>query len=178
LDAFEHVVAEILWAKGYWVRTSFAINLTKEQKAAVGNPSMPRPEIDIVAYHAASNHLLAVECKSFLNSTGVTYAELCGDKSGDRYKLFRRPALRELVLRELVLQCEAMGLSRPGATVQLGMVAGKVRGNDEAALASLFEAEGWFFHGPQWVRTELSKQASTAYTNQIATVVAKILLAQ
>ena len=35
MDAFEQVVSEILWAKGYWIRTSVKVNLTKEDKQAI-----------------------------------------------------------------------------------------------------------------------------------------------
>ncbi len=42
MDAFEHLVSEILWAQGYWVRTSVKVALTKEEKVAIGRPSSPR----------------------------------------------------------------------------------------------------------------------------------------
>jgi hypothetical protein len=176
MDAFEHVVAELFWAQGYWVRTSVAVEVSKEQRAVVGNPTMPRPEIDVLAYDGGKNHLLALECKSFFDSRGVTYGEVCGASDSKSYKLFRRPALREMVLDHLATQCVARGLCRTGVTVQLGMVAGKVYRQDEADLERLFEQNGWFFRGPSWVRGELSKQAETRYTNQVSTVVAKILL--
>ena len=49
--------------------------MTKAQKREVGRPSTPRWEIDLVAYKAAKNELLAVECKSFLDSTGVIFRD-------------------------------------------------------------------------------------------------------
>jgi hypothetical protein len=79
MDAFERVVAELFWARNYWVRTSVKVELTKAQKVELDNHSMPRPEIDLVAYRAAENELLVLECKSYLNSRGVTFAEVCGD---------------------------------------------------------------------------------------------------
>ena len=49
MDAFEQVVAEILWMEGYWVRTSVKVELTKAEKYLIGLPSAPRWELDIVA---------------------------------------------------------------------------------------------------------------------------------
>jgi len=34
MDAFEHLVSEILWLEGYWVRSSVKVDLTKEEKRA------------------------------------------------------------------------------------------------------------------------------------------------
>lgn len=176
MDAFEQVVAELFWAQGYWVRTSFKVNLAKAEKAAIGLPSMPRPEIDLLAYQGAENRLLALECKSYLDSRGVTFGEVCGSVDSKTYKLFRRPKLREVVLGRIALQAVEQGLCRPGVEVRLGMVAGRVAGQDEPMLIELFEREGWFFRGPAWLRQELTKVAGTAYENQVAAVVTKLLL--
>jgi len=42
MDAFESVVGEILWRDGYWVQTSLKVELTPEDKAAIGRPTSPR----------------------------------------------------------------------------------------------------------------------------------------
>ena len=36
MDAFEQVVASILQRKGYWTQTSVKVELTKEEKRAIG----------------------------------------------------------------------------------------------------------------------------------------------
>ena len=46
------------------------MELTKEEKREIGKPSMPRHEIDILAYKPAQSELMWVECKSYLDSTG------------------------------------------------------------------------------------------------------------
>lgn len=176
MDAFEHVVAEIFWGLGYWVRTSVKVNLSKAEKVEIGLHSMPRPEIDLVAYHGASNRLLALECKSYLDSRGVTYAEICGDADSKTYKLFRREKMREVVLRRLTEQAVEQGLCPSDVQLQLGMVAGKVHAADEPKLISLFEERGWFFRGPGWLKSELTKLAGTSYENQVSAVVTKLLL--
>lgn len=70
MDAFEQLVSEILWMEGYWVRASLKVELTKEEKKAIGRPSSPRWELDIVAYSGRDNLLRVVECKSYLDSRG------------------------------------------------------------------------------------------------------------
>ena len=176
MDAFEHVVAEVFWGLGYWVRTSVKVDLSKAEKVEIGLPTMPRPEIDLVAYHAGSGCILALECKSYLDSRGITYAEVCGDADSKTYKLFRREKMRDVVLRRLTEQLIEQGLCPPGITVQLGMIAGKISVGDEPRLAALFEHHDWFFKGPSWLKAELEKLASTSYENQISSVVAKLLL--
>ena len=176
MDAFEQVVSELFWSQGYWVRTSVKVNLTKDEKVAAERPTMPRPEIDLVAYHGGQNHLLALECKSYLDSRGVTYGEVCGDVVSKTYKLFRRASLREIVLNRLVKQTVEEGLCPPGATIQLGMIAGKVAGNDELKLRALFHERGWFFEGPSWLKTRIASLSESSYENQVAAVVSKLLL--
>lgn len=48
MDAFESVVATILEREGFWVRTSFKVRLTKDDKHAINRPSSPRWEIDVL----------------------------------------------------------------------------------------------------------------------------------
>jgi len=71
LDAFEHLISRLLLREGYWVETAVKVELTKEDKRRLENPSMPRQELDIVPYDAKRNVLLVVECKSYLDSGGV-----------------------------------------------------------------------------------------------------------
>lgn len=76
MGAFEQVVSEMLWRDGFWVQTSVKVDLKKEDKKRVGKPTMPRPELDIVAYKGSDNSLYVVECKSYLNSRGVHLLDL------------------------------------------------------------------------------------------------------
>ena len=46
MDAFEELVAEILRADGWWVHHGYRIVLSPDEKRALDNPSMPRPEIE------------------------------------------------------------------------------------------------------------------------------------
>jgi hypothetical protein len=71
VDAFEQLVSEILWMSGFRLRTSVKVELTKEEKRLIGRHSSPRWELDIVGYSARENVLQIVECKSYMDSTGV-----------------------------------------------------------------------------------------------------------
>ena len=66
MDAFEQLASDIFWNEGYWVRTGFKVELTREEKIRIGRHSAPRWEIDLVAYSPTSNEVLALECKSYL----------------------------------------------------------------------------------------------------------------
>lgn len=176
MDAFEQLVAELFFAEGYWVQTSVKVDLTKEEKAAIGRRSSPRWEIDVVAYQAATNELLAIECKSFLDSTGVQWAELQDGHASKRYKLFREPRLREIVLERLRVQMIDARRCHEGATIRLAMAAAKIKRGDDDRLEAHLRANDWLFFGPQWLRQRLRTRASEGYSNQVSSMVAKLLL--
>jgi len=115
VDAFEQLVSELLKHQGYWVQTSYKVNLTKEEKIRVGRPTSPRWELDILAYKGSTNELIVVECKSFFDSQGVTLKsmDLDGAVAGkSRYKLFSENSLREIVFSRLRTQLSEAGSCR------------------------------------------------------------------
>lgn len=108
MDAFESVVASLLERQGYWVRSSYKVELSKSEEREIGRPSSPRWEVDLVAYKGGSNELLAIECKSYLDSRGVSISafDSTDESFAARFKLFSELLLREFVLNRLVLQLE------------------------------------------------------------------------
>lgn len=64
MDSFEALLASILKTQGFRVYPSFMVELSNENKVAIGLPSMPRWELDLVAYNGATNEVPVVECKS------------------------------------------------------------------------------------------------------------------
>jgi hypothetical protein len=58
MNAFEEIVAGLLRQEGYWAYVGYKVNLTKREEADLGKSSLPRPEIDVLAYQAKDN----VEC--------------------------------------------------------------------------------------------------------------------
>jgi hypothetical protein len=135
VDAFEQLAADLFWAEGYWVRNSVKVELTRADKHAIGKPSSPRWEIDLVAYKPFTNELLALECKSYLDSGGVHAAHfLEGSKYAHRYKLFHDAKLRRVVLSRLKQQFVDAGLCQDDAVVQLGLVHGHSTGRNPHKL--------------------------------------------
>lgn len=179
MDAFEQVVSEILWAEGYWVRTSVKVDLTKEEKVRIGRPSSPRWELDIVGYCGRENVLRVVECKSYLDSRGVVLRAFDGSdtKSAERYKLFSDDNLRAVVFDRLRIQLAHCGACAPDASVKLCLACGRIATTaDREGLHKHFEAKGWELWDEKWLRARLQRISEGGYENQVSAVVAKLLL--
>ena len=179
MDAFEQLVSEILWMAGYWVRTSVKVDLTKEEKRAIGRPSSPRWELDIVAYSGRDNLLRVVECKSYLDSRGVALRAFDGTDArfAERFKLFGDDRLRSIVFNRLRLQFAESGACRPDPEVKLCLACGRIATKaDRAGLHKHFAAKGWELWDEPWLRERLKEMSGRGYENQVSAVVAKLLL--
>jgi len=179
VDAFEQVVAEILWRKGYWVRTSVKVELTKQEKRAINLPSAPRWELDVVAYKGADNSLLAVECKSYLDSPGVKLNAFDGsnEKAATRFKLFNSPKLRDVVFNRLQLQLAGAGFCPPKPRVRLCLACGRIASKvDRDGLRTHFAAKDWELWDEAWLQESLKEMSGGGYENQVSAVVSKLLL--
>lgn len=179
MDAFEQLVAEILWREGYWVRTSVKVELTREDKEAIGRKSSPRWEIDVVAYRARDNQLKAIECKSYLDSRGVKLHAFDGsnDEAAKLFKLFNDSTLRRVVLDRLKLQFAESGACLPNAGVALCLACGRIATNaDREGLRLHFAQRGWELWDEKWLRDRLREMSEGGYENQVSAVVSKLLL--
>ena len=176
MDAFEQLASELFFRKGYWVQNSVKVDLSKEEKIAIGRPSSPRWEIDLVAYSGGLNRLMALECKSFLDSSGVSLADFQSESASTRYKLFREEKTRTVVLNRMKSDLVKDGFVPGNCEVQFGLVAAKVRPKDLEALPGYFAERGWCFYGPNWIKAEVKRLADSGYSNDVSAVVAKILL--
>jgi len=136
MDHFESIVATLLEAEGRWVRRSFKVNVTKDEKRRIGKPSIPRPEIDLVALNFAENEVIAFEAKSFLDSPGVALASLVASHEipEGRYKLFTCARYGEIVLGRLRLDLIEAGMADSDTRIRLGLAAGKVCRDQEADI--------------------------------------------
>ena len=176
MDAFESLISMLLRHQGYWTTPSFKVELTKEEKVRIGKASSPRWEIDLVAYKGATNEVLAVECKSFLDSRGVIFRN-GRFETEKQYKLFSYPTLRSVVLRRLAHQLRASGacptLARPTLCLAIGKIANVT---NRAELKQHFERGNWRLFDPEWVFEQLSKASEQGYENDVAFVVSKLLL--
>lgn len=177
MDSFESLIKVLLERDGFWVRSSFKVNLTKEDKRAIHRPSCPRWEIDLVAYKAGANELRLVECKSYLDSPGVRLSGLMGTEGTDRYKLFTDPNLRNVVANRLVSELVHAGSCLPSPRVTFCLAAGKVKSErDREGLRRLFKENFWLLWDDQWICKALRDVSSGSYENDVAIVVAKLLL--
>jgi len=177
MDAFETLVSELLWAKGYWVQTSVRVNLTKEEKKDIGRKTSPRWELDVVAYKGGTNELLVIECKSFLDSAGVGFDSFKEPIKKNRYKLFVDNKLRNTVFNRLKMQFSDLGACRKDVNIKLALAAGKIKSDgDRSELEKYFEESGWLLFDEKWLKCELHALARGGYENQISSVVAKLLL--
>ena len=179
MDAFEQLVSEILWMEGYWVRTSVKVELTKEEKKAIGRTSSPRWELDIVAYSGLNNLLYIVECKSYLDSRGVALRAFDGtdEQSAKKFKLFSEDNLRNVVFARLRKQLAASGACQPDPVVKLCLACGRIATDaDRQGLHRHFEEKGWELWDEPWLRERLRIMSERGYENQVSAVVAKLLL--
>ena len=178
MDAFEKIVAMFLDRDGYWVRTSYKVNLTKAEKRRIDRPSSPRWELDVIAYKPGMDELLVVEYKSYLNSSGVGYESLAGiSKDGaKRYKLFTSKTLRSVVLSRLVRQLQDEGLCYRRPNVQLCLAAGRIRPKDREKVRKHCKKHGWQLLDREWFKTRFDQLAGSAYENDVAIIAAKLML--
>lgn len=179
MDAFEGLVSALLRKEGYWAETGFKVELSKVEKRRIGRPSSPRWEIDVIAYKGRGNHVLVVECKSFLDSTGVRYQDVSGKNAegAKRYKLFNDAVLRKSVFSRLCTQLAESGACPRKPEVTLCLATGKVASPaDRENLRKLFKSKSWILWDDEWIREKLANVADSGYEDSVATVAAKILM--
>lgn len=177
MDAFESLISMLLRHNGYWTIPSFKVELTKDEKQEIGRFSSPRWEIDLVAYKGSTNEVLAIECKSFLDSRGVVFQ--AGEfKPIKRYKLFTDPTLRKVVLKRLAKQLVETGACASKPRVTLCLAAGKIAGGTvmATALKGHCNQMGWTLFDDAWILKRLTTASESGYENDVAFVVSKLLL--
>lgn len=178
MDAFEYIVSKVLQDEGYWTLMSYKVDLSKEDRRAINNPTMPRPEIDIVAYKPSTNELLIVECKSYLDSQGVGHKAFTVPNSpkAKLYKLFNRPELYQMVSKRLVQQMKREGrIATPAPKPILCLAAGKIYSDHQQSLQAHFDKMKWLLFTPEWVSERIKSMSDKGYENEVMTVVTKIL---
>lgn len=176
MDAFETLIETLFRRQGYWTQTSLKVELTRDEKIAIGRPSSPRWELDVVAYKGCCNEILAIECKSFLDSPGVLFRNGAFEPA-DRYKLFSDDNLREVVLNRLALQLFEAGAVAKRPKVSLCLAVGKVSSRtDREAMTQHMSDRGWHLFDERWIFERLQHAANAGYENDIAHVVAKMIV--
>jgi len=180
MNAFENIIAQFLESEGYWVKQDVKIEkVTKEDKKDLKLPSMPRPEIDIVALNMKKNELLLVEVKSYLDSPGVWYEAVAGkDKEyyNNRYRLFNNPKYRKIVTERLLEQFFEQGLINKRTKINYALAAGKIYPNAEPLLKKHFVDNGWLLYTPSKIKQKVRELSDKGWEDNIATITAKLLL--
>ena len=179
MDAFESVVAEVLWQDGYWVQNAVKVDLTKDDKSKINRPSSPRWELDLVGYKGQRSEVLIVECKSYLDSRGVTFRAVTGSdqKRAGRYKLFNNDVLRGVVLNRLSCQMVEAGLIPKQHKTTLALVCGNIASKqDRQDLDHYFRTQGWLLRDAVWLKKKLTSMSKSGYENSPVAVVSKLLL--
>jgi len=179
MNAFENIIAQCLESEGYWVKQSVKVEITKEDKRAMNLPSMPRPEIDIVALNMKKNELLLVEVKSYLDSPGVWYEAVAGkdtDYYNKRYRLFNDDKYRKIVTERLVEQYLGQGLINKRTKINYALAAGKIYPGAEPLLEKHFADNGWILFAPSRIKQKMRELSDKGWEDNIATMTAKLLL--
>ena len=178
MDHFENIVRLLLENEGYWVVSSFKVNLSKEEKARTGKPTIPRPEIDLIAYRPGNGYITAIEAKSFLDSTGVSASSLEEryEVATGKYKLFTTPSYREIVFSRLSQDLVDRGFLTDELPIKLGLAAGKVKRGDEARIEEIMHREDWEYWSPKLIKEGIIALAEQGYENEAVYISAKILL--
>lgn len=177
MDYFESILATLLEAEHYWVRRSFKVNLKPEEKVQIGKPSIPRPEIDLLALNFSRNEVIAFEAKSFLDSPGVKIADLQMEHevAEGRYKLFTSEQYRSVVLSRLREDLIISGMANAKTRITLGLAAGKVYQKQSESMREFMKSKKWVFWSPEDIKKKIEALADHHYENDPAIITAKIL---
>lgn len=177
MDYFEDMVRTLIEQEWGWVRQSVRINLTKKQKRQLGKPSMPRPEVDLLAFDQDHNRILVLEVKSYLDSNGISYSELQKEHkvAEGRYKIFTCRKYREMLLNCLRLQMLEARFANNETTYMLGLISGKIHKNMDEEIADMFEKRGWLFWGPEEIKRRVKKLSELGYANNPYVITTKVL---
>jgi hypothetical protein len=180
MDHFESIISTLLEAEHYWVRRSFKVTVTKEEKRQVKKHSIPRPEIDLLALDFSRNEVIAFEVKSFLDSPGVKLADLQKEHEVQegKYKLFTSHNYRSVVMERLRQDLIAGGMANSDTRITLGLAAGKVYQKQSEPMREFMKQKGWVFWSPEDIKHKIEVLAApkSGYQNDPAIITAKILM--
>lgn len=182
MNAFEEIVKQYLEGEGYWVRQGVKINISKEDKKEIRLPTMPRPEIDLVALNMKENELLLVEVKSFLDSQGVYYSDVFGldgpeSWGAKRYRLFADSTFRRIVTERLLEEFLEQGLINKKTKPNYALAAGHIHSpEDESNIKRDFSKRGWKLFSPREIKDKVKGLSGKGWEDNLVTTTAKLIL--
>ena len=178
MNAFENIVKLYLEEEGYWVRQSVKVSISKEDKKAIGLPSMPRPDIDLVALNVKENELLLIEVKSLLDSYGIYFEAVSDDKDelAKRYRLFTDSKFRTVVTNRLREAYLRQGLINERTTINYGLAAGNIHSGNEPQISEYFSKKGWKLFTPEQIKGKVRQLSTKGWEDDLITMTAKLIL--
>jgi len=166
MDAFESIVGRIMEKRGYWIRQSVKVKISKEEKKKYGKHSMPTPEIDLIA--VKGNECILFEVKSFLDSKG---ARLNGVRSSPGYKIINDKDYQSLVVNKIRTDFEL-----PSTTnIKYGLAAGKVYKRELQGMVDHCKENGIYLLLPSEIADALVSLGEEVYINDEVTMTIKML---
>jgi len=179
MNAFEDIVRLYLEEKGYWVRQSVKVNISKQDKRDIGTFSMPRPEIDLVALNVKENELLLIEVKSLLDSYGVYFEAVSDEKDelAKRYRLFTNSNFRNIVTKRLREEYLKQGLINENTKINYALAAGNIHSSkDEAKIRGYFskQKEKWILFSPKQIKDKIKGLSKKGWEDNLIIMTAKL----
>ena len=177
MEYFEQIVAKLIEKEGKWVKQNVKVDITKEEKKIIGKPSIPRPDIDIVAYNFLTNILEIWEVKSYLDSKGVKYKDLKQeyDIIEGNYKILTSRKYREIITNRLKIDWIKVGLIKEEPRIIYGLAVGKINSQDEENIKKYFQNKGWLLKLPKDIYNGIKLLEKEAYENDPFIIASKII---
>lgn len=177
MDSFESIIASFLEERGFWVKRCVKVNISQKDKNKIGLPTMPRPEVDLVAFKPSKRELLLIECKSYLDSLGVQYKDVLGiGKGSKRYKLFTNTNFRRIVTNQILKDYKKAGLLLGKVKVNYGLATGKIKPGDENKINFYFKKHSWILYTPREISEMLNSLVNKGYEDNPVVLAAKLIL--
>lgn len=186
MNSFEQIVAKIFESKNYWVKSNVRVELTDKEKIRImmdkkKGLSLPRPEIDIVAYSPTRNELLIVETKSYFNSFGVKLSEVSRQHSVPKgtFKLITCKNYRQIVTNGLIREFVNRDLIKSKSVkVRYFLVGGNTYPQNKPEsiekIKNFLEGKKIAYWGIEDIRRELAVIADSGYEDDVVTMATKI----
>ena len=183
MDSFELIISQLLEEEGYWTVVNYKVPISQQDAEFLGKPSMPTPDIDILAYKPKENIIYLLEVKSYLDSYGVRLKDLSNlkTKNEGHYKLLTWEKYRLVLIKLVKKNLSGKGLiNTKNLKIRFGLIAGNIYPNTlkEEDFKNLFEKAGyknWWMWGPETIKVKVMNLAIKGYEDNAVTMISKIL---